>query len=110
LKYRIKRWNSLIDFRDYLVKSKSEIVVDFNGHTLVTDQGRYGLAFGILTFQEEIIVVKKAVVKKAPVKKAVVKKAPVKKAPVKKAVVKKAVVKKAVVKKAPVKKVVVKTK
>ena len=105
MKYRIKRWNSLIDFRDYLVKSKSEIVVDFNGHTLVTDQGRYGLAFGILTFQEELIVIKKATVKKAVVKKAVVKKAPVKKAVAKKAVVKKAPVKKAVVKK-----VVIKTK
>jgi hypothetical protein len=58
----------LIDFRDYLVKSKSEIVVDFNGHTLVTDQGRYGLAFGILTFQEELIVIKKAPAKKATVK------------------------------------------
>tara|TARA_B110000503_G_scaffold70403_1_gene109537 strand:- start:61 stop:342 length:282 start_codon:yes stop_codon:yes gene_type:complete len=85
------------------VKSKSEIVHQFNGHTLITDQGRYGLAFGRLTFHEEIIVVKKA-----PAKKAVVKKAVVKKAPAKKAVVKKAPAKKTVVKKAPAKKTVAK--
>tara|TARA_R110000851_G_scaffold92302_1_gene201423 strand:- start:700 stop:861 length:162 start_codon:yes stop_codon:yes gene_type:complete len=52
------------------VKSKSEIVHQFNGHTLITDQGRYGLAFGRLTFHEEIIVVKKAPAKKAVAKKA----------------------------------------
>ena len=95
----------MIDFRDYLVKSKSEIVHQFNGHTLITDQGRYGLAFGRLTFHEEIIVVKKAVAKKTVAKKTVAKKAPakktvVKKAPAKKAVAKKAVAKKAVAKKA----------
>jgi hypothetical protein len=64
----------LIDFRDYLIKTKAEIVDQFNGHTLITDQGRYGLAFGRLTFHEEIIVAKKA-----PVKKVVAKKAPRKK-------------------------------
>jgi hypothetical protein len=74
----------LIDFRDYLIKTKSEIVNQFNGHTLITDQGRYGLAFGQLTFHEEIIVVKKAVAKKAAPKKAVKKAAP-KKAAAKKA-------------------------
>lgn len=95
MKYRIKSWNSLIDFRDYLVKSKSEIVHQFNGHTLITDQGRYGLAFGRLTFHEEIIVVKKAVAKKTVAKKAPAKKTVVKKAPAKKAVAKKAVAKKA---------------
>ena len=98
----------MIDFRDYLVKSKSEIVHQFNGHTLITDQGRYGLAFGRLTFHEEIIVVKKAVAKKAPAKKTVVKKAVVKKAPAKKAVAKKTVAKKAPAKKAVAKKAVAK--
>jgi len=81
------------------VKSKSEIVHQFNGHTLITDQGRYGLAFGRLTFHEEIIVVKKAVVKKTVVKKTVVKKAVAKKTVVKKAVAKKTVAKKTVAKK-----------
>ena len=105
MKYRIKSWNSLIDFRDYLVKSKSEIVHQFNGHTLITDQGRYGLAFGRLTFHEEIIVVKKAVAKKTVAKKTVAKKTVAKKtvakkAPAKKTVVKKAPAKKAVAKKA----------
>ena len=84
----------MIDFRDYLVKSKSEIVHQFNGHTLITDQGRYGLAFGRLTFHEEIIVVKKAVVKKTVVKKAVAKKAVAKKTVAKKVVAKKTVAKK----------------
>jgi hypothetical protein len=74
MKYRIKSWNSLIEFRDYLVKSKAEIVHQFNGHTLITDQGSYGLAFGRLTFHEEIIIAKKEPVKK-PAKKAVAKKA-----------------------------------
>ena len=83
LKYRIKSWNSLIDFRDYLIKTKLEIVDDFNGHTLVTDQGRYGLAFGRLTFHEELIVAKKATAKKATAKKATAKKATAKKAPAK---------------------------
>ena len=90
----------MIDFRDYLVKSKSEIVHQFNGHTLITDQGRYGLAFGRLTFHEEIIVVKKAVAKKTVAKKTVAKKTVAKKAVVKKAVLKKAPAKKAVAKKA----------
>ena len=94
----------MIDFRDYLVKSKSEIVHQFNGHTLITDQGRYGLAFGRLTFHEEIIVVKKAVAKKTVAKKTVAKKTVAKKAVVKKAVLKKAPAKKAVAKKAVAKK------
>jgi hypothetical protein len=81
----------LIDFRDYLIKTKSEIVDQFNGHTLITDQGRYGLAFGQLTFHEEIIAMKKAAPKKV-VKKAATKKV-VKKAATKK-VVKKAAAKK----------------
>ena len=98
----------MIDFRDYLVKSKSEIVHQFNGHTLITDQGRYGLAFGRLTFHEEIIVVKKAVAKKTVAKKTVAKKTVAKKAPAKKTVVKKAPAKKTVVKKAPAKKAVAK--
>ena len=94
----------MIDFRDYLVKSKSEIVHQFNGHTLITDQGRYGLAFGRLTFHEEIIVVKKAVAKKTVAKKTVAKKAVAKKTVVKKTVAKKAPAKKAPAKKAVAKK------
>jgi len=85
--YRTKRWHALIDFRDYLTRTKAENVTQFNGHELVTDQGRYGLVFGELIFYPSVknLVVKKAVVKKAPVKK----KAVVKKPTVKKAVVKK---------------------
>jgi hypothetical protein len=108
LKYRKKSWNSLIDFRDYLIRTKSEIVDQFNGHTLITDQGRYGLAFGRLTFHEDIIVVKKVVAKKAAPKKAVAKKVVAKKVVAKKVVAKKTVAKKAVAKKAAPKKVVAK--
>jgi hypothetical protein len=79
------------------VRTRAEIVHQLNGHTLITDQGRYGLAFGRLTFHEELIVVKKAAPKK------VVKKAATKKAAPKK-VVKKAAPKKAATKKAPPKK------
>ena len=51
MKYRTKRWNALIEFRDYLIKTKSEKIKTFNGHTLVTDKGTYGLFDGDLQFK-----------------------------------------------------------
>ena len=48
--YRKKRWNALIDFRDYLTRTKAEIVKQFNGHELVTDKGSYGLVASELIF------------------------------------------------------------
>lgn len=53
MKYRTKNWNSLSDFRDYIVKSKSEKIKEFNGHTLQTDKGEYGLVAGRLSFKEK---------------------------------------------------------
>ena len=49
--YRTKRWHTLVDFRDYLTRTKAEIVEQFNGYELVTDKGSYGLAFGELSFR-----------------------------------------------------------
>jgi hypothetical protein len=55
MKYRTKTWNALIDFHDYLVRTKAEKVKDFNGHTLVTDKGEYGLVAGVLSFKERLV-------------------------------------------------------
>jgi len=49
-KHRTKNWNNLVDLRDHLVRTGSEKVKTFNGHELVTDQGRYTLLFGSLNF------------------------------------------------------------
>ena len=87
MKYRTKRWHALIEFRDYLIKTKSETVIEFVGHTLVTDHGRYGLVDSALTFHSAPVA-KKAVAKKAVAKKAVAKKPVAKKAVAKKPVAK----------------------
>jgi hypothetical protein len=55
VKYRTKRWNALIEFRDYLLRTKEEKIRTFNGHTLVTDKGTYGLFDGTLQFKEALI-------------------------------------------------------
>ena len=49
--YRTKKWNSLTDFRDYLIKTNKERVIEFDGGQLITDKGTYGLAFGQLSFR-----------------------------------------------------------
>ena len=50
MKYRTKKWNSLSDFKDYLIKSKKERVIEFYGYELITDKGSYGLCDGVLSF------------------------------------------------------------
>ena len=37
------RWNSLTEFRDYLLKTGREEIVSFNGHELTTKTRRYWL-------------------------------------------------------------------
>ncbi len=43
------KWNSLTEFRDYLVANTTEKIVLFNGHQLITETTVYGLAFGKLS-------------------------------------------------------------
>jgi hypothetical protein len=56
--YRTKKWNSLSDFKDYLIKNEErsgsdqtvERVIEFYGYELITDKGSYGLVDGVLSF------------------------------------------------------------
>jgi hypothetical protein len=50
MKYREKKWNSLSDFKDYLIKTNKERVIEFYGYELITDKGSYGLVDGVLSF------------------------------------------------------------
>lgn len=52
MKHLNKSWNSLSDLRDYFEKNKTETVVYFDGLTLKTNLGVYGLAFGKLSFEK----------------------------------------------------------
>ena len=52
-KYRTKKWNSLTELKDYLVRTKAEKIISFDGIALVTDSGSYGLAMGKLKFTEK---------------------------------------------------------
>ncbi len=47
-----QNWNSLSEFRDFLVKETTEKIVLFNGHELVTETTVYGLSFGKLNISE----------------------------------------------------------
>jgi hypothetical protein len=42
------KWNSLSEFRDYLVANTAEKIVLFNGYKLVTQTTEYGLLDGLL--------------------------------------------------------------
>jgi hypothetical protein len=42
------KWNSLSEFRDYLVANTTEKIVLFNGYKLVTQTTEYGLLDGLL--------------------------------------------------------------
>jgi hypothetical protein len=49
------KWNSLCEFRDYLVRETTEKIVVFNGYKLVTETTEYGIVDGILKVMEEQI-------------------------------------------------------
>jgi len=42
------KWNSLTEFRDYLVRETSEKIILFEGWRLVTETTEYGIIDGIL--------------------------------------------------------------
>lgn len=52
MNYTNKTWNSLSDLKARIESSNQETVISFNGHTLITDQHKYSLAFGKLTAQK----------------------------------------------------------
>lgn len=47
--YRIRKWNSLTQFKNYLEKNKLEKVIAFNGALLETNKAYYGLYAGDLS-------------------------------------------------------------
>jgi hypothetical protein len=42
------KWNSLCEFRDYLVRETTEKIVLFNGYKLVTETTEYGMVDSLL--------------------------------------------------------------
>ena len=42
------KWNSLSEFRDYLVRETTEKIVLFNGYKLVTETTEYGMVDSVL--------------------------------------------------------------
>ena len=42
------KWNSLSEFRDYLMRETTEKIVFFNGYKLVTETTEYGMVDSIL--------------------------------------------------------------
>ena len=42
------KWNSLCEFRDYLVRETTEKIVLFNGYKLVTETTEYGMVDNVL--------------------------------------------------------------
>ena len=42
------KWNSLSEFRDFLLRETTEKVVSFNGYRLITETTEYGLLDGLL--------------------------------------------------------------
>ena len=71
-----RRWNSLSDFRDHLIRDTKIEVKKFNGHELITRQGIYTLAHGEITAMPKVESKKpnNAGKKAAPAKKAPAKK------------------------------------
>jgi hypothetical protein len=46
------KWNSLSEYRDFLLRETTEKIVLFNGYQLVTETTVYGLSFGVLNYSE----------------------------------------------------------
>ena len=46
------KWNSLCEFRDFLLRETTEKIVVFNGYKLVTETTEYGLCDGVLSYRE----------------------------------------------------------
>ena len=46
------KWNSLSEYRDFLLRETTEKIVLFNGYQLVTETTSYGLSFGVLNYRE----------------------------------------------------------
>ena len=42
------KWNSLCEFRDYLIANTTEKIVIFNGYKLVTETTEYGMVDSVL--------------------------------------------------------------
>ena len=53
MKHLNRNWNSLSDLKEYLQKNHLERIIYFDGLTLKTDKGIYGLAFGRLSFEKK---------------------------------------------------------
>jgi hypothetical protein len=53
MKHLNRNWNSLSDLKDYLQKNQLESIIYFDGLTLKTNKGNYGLAFGRLSFEKK---------------------------------------------------------
>ena len=47
------KWNSLTEFRDFLVSQTTEKIVLFEGWRLVTETTEYGIVDGVLKFREK---------------------------------------------------------
>jgi hypothetical protein len=47
------KWNSLSEFRDYLVRETTEKIVLFNGYKLITETTEYGILNGTLKIWEK---------------------------------------------------------
>lgn len=46
------KWNSLVEFRQFLERETTEKIVIFNGYSLVTETTHYGLLDGVLNYRE----------------------------------------------------------
>jgi len=44
--YLNRKWNSLLDFKDYIEKHTTEKIEYFDGARLITNKNHYSLAFG----------------------------------------------------------------
>jgi len=51
--YRNKKWNCLSDFKDWLMKTNKEDILEFDGFQLTTNKGVYGLFDSHLLFMEK---------------------------------------------------------
>jgi hypothetical protein len=48
-----RKWDTLIQFREYLEKNTNEKIESFNGWQLVTNKGTYSIAWNQLYFDEK---------------------------------------------------------
>lgn len=49
------KWNSLTEFRDFLVSQTTEKIVLFEGWRLVTETTEYGIIDGTLKYKEKVV-------------------------------------------------------